>query len=395
MKSCTLKETLRSVAILFVLIMGFHQIQAQSNEERAKAYYFQAEEAFTEKEYDKAINYCDQVVEILGSSNALVETLYVKSYYAQNKIAKAKEALNSFSNFRLDDASLSREIAPYIVKIEEAEKEEKKRQEIAAKKVEEREKEEKRKAELAAQKKIEEKQRALQAKAERERQFKKEEQQRIKLQLEQGLKPDKYDFVGSFTTDGLAVIRHEDTHEYGFINKNGIEVVPTEYQYVREFENGVAIVELNNKWGVIDATGKRLTEIKYDEIELFFDERAVVSINKTYGFIDINGNEIVPLTYHKVRYFREGRGKVSMEGKWGLIDKTGKKLTPIKYDIIHYFYNGLALVELDDKFGFIDAAGKEVVPLIYEELDCFNGPLAKAKLNGKWFFIDKNGNVLK
>src|SRR5690554_2466647 len=134
MKSCTLKMTLRRVAILFVLfVMSFQQVQSQSNEERAKAYYFQAEEAFTKKEYDKAINYCDQVVEILGSSNALVEVLYVKSYYAQNKIAKAKEALHSFSNFS-PDASLSKEIAPYIVKIEEAEKEQLRREALAEKK---------------------------------------------------------------------------------------------------------------------------------------------------------------------------------------------------------------------------------------------------------------------
>ena len=135
-KSLTFKKTLGALTILFVLlIMGSHRIQAQTNAERAQAYYYAAEEAYNNEEYSKAVSYCDQVVEILGSSNARVEGLYVKCYYEQNNISKAKEALQTFSNLK-PDASLSKEIALYIVRIEEAEKEEERRQELAAEEAE-------------------------------------------------------------------------------------------------------------------------------------------------------------------------------------------------------------------------------------------------------------------
>src|SRR5690606_23068708 len=90
------------------------------------------------KNYDKTLEYCQQVEDILKTSNARVEALRVKSYFAKGNMEKAKEALNRFSNYGADE-SLSAEISPYLVKIEESEKEKVRQKELADKKAKEEE----------------------------------------------------------------------------------------------------------------------------------------------------------------------------------------------------------------------------------------------------------------
>ena len=71
---------------------------------------------------------------------------------------------------------------------------------------------------------------------------------------------------------------------YGFIDKNGNQVIPYKYRYVEDFSEGLAVVKTYNKpW-------------------TFFDN---------YGFIDKDGNEVIPCEYDHAESFKNGLAHVA------------------------------------------------------------------------------------
>ncbi len=177
-----------------------------------------------------------------------------------------------------------------------------------------------------------------------------------------------------------------------------------EYDYIDDFEDGLARVQLNGKWGFIDESGREVVPCKYDEIGTFIDGLAIIGIDSKYGYIDKKGKELVPCKYDDIAYFFsiDGRASVKLNGKTGCVDKTGREIVPCKYDEIGVFSEELARVKLNDRYGFVDSTGKVVIPLKYDDIywsqedrSWFNSNgLSKVKLNGKEFYIDKNDNIV-
>ena len=203
--------------------------------------------------------------------------------------------------------------------------------------------------------------------------------------------PFKYDWVSDFR-EGLAVV--ELNGKLGYINKSGKEIVPPKYDEAKFFHEGLAPVKLNGKLGYINKSGKEVVPPKYDYVWDFKEGLADVELNGKQGFVDKSGKEVVPLKYDNVWFFEEGLAGVELKGKWGFIDKSGKEVVPIKYDYVDNFSEGLAGVELNGKWGHINKSGKEVVPIKYDYVDNFSEGLAITKLKGKKGFVDKSGKEI-
>ena len=205
--------------------------------------------------------------------------------------------------------------------------------------------------------------------------------------------PLKYDWVSNFR-EGLAAVEIEG--KWGFIDKSGNEVVPLKYGYADEFSEGLACVSLTNKYkkdkyGFIDKSGNEVVPLKYDWTGSFSEGLAMVKLNGKRGFVDKSGKEVVPPKHDYVWDFKEGLAVVELNGKQGFVDKSGKEVVALKYDNVWFFEEGLAGVELKGKWGFIDKSGKEVVPLKYEDVRDFREGLVMVELNGKWGCINKSG----
>ncbi|MFG5100292.1 WG repeat-containing protein [Campylobacter lari] len=54
--------------------------------------------------------------------------------------------------------------------------------------------------------------------------------------------------------------------KYGFIDKQGNLVIEAKYNYVDDFSEGLAMVELNEKYGFIDKQGNLVIETEYDVV---------------------------------------------------------------------------------------------------------------------------------
>ena len=210
--------------------------------------------------------------------------------------------------------------------------------------------------------------------------------------------PCKYDDAEDFS-EGL--VRVQKGGKYGFIDQTGKEVVPYKYDKANDFSEGLARVEKNKKYGFIDRTGKEVIACKYDEAEDFHDGLACVGmarewkwgipLNVEWAFIDKTGKKVLSCKYDYVWGFSEGLARVEKDKKIGFIDKTGAVVIPCKYDKAGRFSDGLALVKKDRKFGFIDNAGKEVVPCKYSDAEDFSEGLARVNNGGKYGLIDQTG----
>ena len=99
--------------------------------------------------------------------------------------------------------------------------------------------------------------------------------------------------------------------------------MPIKYDYVGDFIENLARVELNGKWGYIDKEGKEVIPLKYDFAWSFSEGLACVGLNGKSGFIDKEGKEVIPFKYDDAGPFSKGLALVRLNGKWGYIDKNG------------------------------------------------------------------------
>ena len=101
----------------------------------------------------------------------------------------------------------------------------------------------------------------------------------------------------------------------GFINADGIEVIPCVYREAEMFdENGLArVAERNdngeNEWFIINEIGDRVSSRNFDEINSFSHGLAavkkIVGDSEAWGYIDMNGDLVIPYRYAEGNSFNE------------------------------------------------------------------------------------------
>ncbi len=97
----------------------------------------------------------------------------------------------------------------------------------------------------------------------------------------------KYLFVSTLE-NGFARVENKN-HKEGFVNKEGVEVVPVIYDAVRPFSQGLAQVKKNNLWGFINTEGKEVIPFKYTRTEKFKGNTTVAQNKKGIFVIDQQG----------------------------------------------------------------------------------------------------------
>jgi hypothetical protein len=199
---------------------------------------------------------------------------------------------------------------------------------------------------------------------------------------------NSYDYVSDYQ-DGIARVCLNG--KVGAVDEI-VEVIPIKYDFISDFEEGVAVVVLNSECGLIDTKGNIITPIKYDYIASFENNLASVILRKRYGIVDRKGKIVIPLKYNYISSFIEGRALVRLDGKCGIIDTEGNIVIPMGYDYISEFEDGVALVRQANKYGIIDLEGKLVIPIKYDYISSFKDDIAVIILNKKFGLINKLGD---
>jgi hypothetical protein len=137
---------------------------------------------------------------------------------------------------------------------------------------------------------------------------------------------------------------------WGFAEKNGAIRIPTIYDYVLKFYEGVAAVKKDEKWTFINPSGSRITEDWFDDVQNFKHGLAKVKNNGKSAIVDRNGNYIVPFI-NPVRFFVNGFACIEYtedkNKKFNFISTNGTSLFPPLIKVNPY-RNGLSEIERED-----------------------------------------------
>ncbi len=231
----------------------------------------------------------------------------------------------------------------------------------------------------------------------------------------------QYDNAENFSEGMAAVCKNE---KWGFIDENGKLIINFKYHETGDFVDDLAPVSNNDgKWGYIDKSGNLIVPCKYEWAQNFSEGRAAVTTNNLYGYINKEGIEFVKCEYSNAYPFSEGRAGVVKDDKVGFINKKGKLVIPCQYDynedflgfkdfarpgkysekyeilelsqkLDNIYSEGLVAVSKDGKYGAIDKKGQVVIPFAYDKIGCFIDGLAPVLVNDKWGYIDKNDNIV-
>lgn len=219
-----------------------------------------------------------------------------------------------------------------------------------------------------------------------------------------------YSHIGKFK-NGLAAVtvtsRAKNNYhkildtKLGYINTEGKIVIPLKFQHIngenKDFSEGLAVVKLNNKYGYINTEGKLVIKPKYTAAYAFNEGHAVVELNDDYHnrlLIDKKGNVVFNFldkykqqvdstaTNILVSNYQLSDNKIAVytftkEGKTlsSVLDSTGKVLFTKQLAKIKPYKNNIAIAikdkcktGSDNCFMLIDHKGKILTKKLYYPL---------------------------
>ena len=202
--------------------------------------------------------------------------------------------------------------------------------------------------------------------------------------------PCKYEDADNIP-DGL--IRVKSAEGWGFVNENGEEIISCKYEDAGAFSDGLARVKSAEGWGFVNENGEEIISCKYEDAGAFSDGLAKVKSAEGCGFVNKNGEEIISCKYEDADDFFDGLARVQSKEGWGFVNKNGEEIISCKYEDAYAFEGGLSLVKSKEGYGFVNNDGEEIIPCKYEDAHgfLFGANTAEVKLNGEWINIDKTG----
>jgi hypothetical protein len=232
----------------------------------------------------------------------------------------------------------------------------------------------------------------------------------------------EFTYVTSFR-EGIAIVSKNDLKNikkirYGAINKQGQVIIDFLYEDLFGFYEGLSSAKKfgSSKYGFIDKDGKEVIKPEFDTASFFSEGKALVSVREkkngihNYGFINRLGEYVIkPKFKDGVSPFSEGLAAVGVEIgknlKVGFIDETGNFVIKPQYDNAEDFSEGLAAVRIGNaekgRVGFINKSGEMVINPQFNHVlfQKFKNGFSRVSVKDKnknelWGFIDKKGNFV-
>jgi hypothetical protein len=194
----------------------------------------------------------------------------------------------------------------------------------------------------------------------------------------------------------MAAVKAGD--KWGYINTKGKMVIAPQFDFARDFYEGLAGVKIGGKWGYIDKAGKMVIAPQSGFGYAFSEGRARVYVDKKWGFIDKTGKMVIAPQFKQAFDFDGQRAYVDPgTWKWGFIDPAGTMVIPAQFEdedrYVSRFSEQLSAVGVDDKWGYIDKTGKFVIAPQFHQTMHFSEHLAMVK-GDKWGYIDLTGKMV-
>lgn len=226
------------------------------------------------------------------------------------------------------------------------------------------------------------------------------------------------------------IFRVKSKQGFIFLDIEGNPINLEIYDRAQDFENGYAIVGINEKMGVIDSEGKEVLPLIYTHISIlntnyikvsqeigrfklfnlvqknFYpgDYKSILSSgissvafqkdDSTWNIFDQDLNKFINVPYHGLYSGGEGKWMYRHEGKFGLLDENGQKLTENEFDALYRYSENRCAFYKGGFWGYLDEKGGEVIPPVLPLAWDYKNGFARIIANGGIGFIDMDGNIV-
>ena len=228
--------------------------------------------------------------------------------------------------------------------------------------------------------------------------------------------PSGYDFMRDFTCGYAPVLLGG---KYGIVNTELELIIPCEYEYIEALSDSLFKFREGSRWGVTDISRTIIVNADYETI--VSESESLIKIGTylpngslrelRYGLLDCKGNIIIPAECKSITRIEEDNNifyVVEKEWRKGVLDKNGNIIVPFIYDYIsesgspfycvcrnkfHSFYksNGERYICIDiDK----DCCQTVDIPTGYEYAVYAGCGIVKVSRSDKWGLIDVSGNII-
>lgn len=183
----------------------------------------------------------------------------------------------------------------------------------------------------------------------------------------------------------------------GYVSATGQVVIEPRFTHGREFDEGVAIVEMDEKNALIDQGGRVVFSTLHTITEVAGPYVTVCGGDgeqRRCGIMNLHGEVVLPLEFQNISPGVDAHRGVAMgvrDGKPVLLDLVRRKWHVVEADFVRGFREGLAPFRREDKWGYLDHQGNIAVTPQFESVDHFRGGVARARLDGAWGIIGTAG----
>lgn len=226
--------------------------------------------------------------------------------------------------------------------------------------------------------------------------------------------PKSYSYIGTFHNGRVIFnnISEQGLLLYGYLDRNGSEIIPMQFMSANDFKDGQALVQIkDNQFALIGLKGEILYTYNYASVNNPGDGLLSFQIdtNSKYGYIDMQGNIVIQPQYSVALPFDKERAvvntSVDISNKYGLIDLNGKFIIePIYNDINTIGDDRVALGKvinpeqpyIGSTYAIADMInGNLLTDFLYTNVSNYNRGYVSVSDDSKTFFLDKNGEVAK
>lgn len=226
----------------------------------------------------------------------------------------------------------------------------------------------------------------------------------VKIEYDSIISDAYYTEEKDYTESGFIVqLKMEDGYRYGYIDKDGKEILPTEYteiDRIGDLKELYLLVSKNGKYGIVKDK-KQIIPISYEEIEYNkINSLFVVQKNSKQGILSLEGKEILPIEYDYIMcsnnkltatkgesieiYNKEGQKQNLKYGNtietnnenyiitidendlFGVMNKEGNSLIKNKYQYLEYAFENYFIATQNGKVGVIDITDKTLIDFKYD-----------------------------
>ena len=183
---------------------------------------------------------------------------------------------------------------------------------------------------------------------------------------------------------------------WGFLNKEGHEIIKPQYRAVSDFRLGLAAVQdTEGKWGYINLMGESIIPCQYTIAHPFNDNgEAIVKTDNGYYTIDRKGT--IVRTYAFDEMIPDGLWlRVRQDKQWGWCnEKGGIAIAPQFEGNRPFGESDFAPVKIRGKWGYIDRQGNVAIKRQFTEAFPFVDKCAAVKTGTVWGFINTEGRFV-